>query len=86
MYDTSFASTKLLLTMRTLPGPSNPKGLTQFRLSICRFAHGIILNVESGEAALAGCLLPSGATARATGFSSLLTERMLTKRGGKMFP
>lgn len=49
--------------MTALPGPSNPKGLMQFQLSIHKFASGIIMNVESREAALAGCLLPDGATA-----------------------
>ena len=49
--------------MRGLPGPSNPKGLTQFQLSIRNFAHGITMNVESKEAALAGWLLPIGSTA-----------------------
>lgn len=55
--------------MTALPDPSNPKGLTQFQLSICKFACGIIRIVESKEAALAGCLLPNGATASALSFT-----------------
>lgn len=55
--------------MRTLPGPSNPKRLTQCQLSIRKFACRIMRIVESKEAALAGCLLPNGATASALSFA-----------------
>lgn len=53
---------RLLHARRALPIPSNSKGLTQFQLSIRKFARGIIMNAESKEAALAGYLLPNGTT------------------------
>lgn len=57
-----------------------PKAQHSFSsLSIRKFAHGIIMNVESKEAALGGCLLPNCAA----GFSLLLAEQMLTNPRGK---
>lgn len=55
--------------MRALSGPNNAKGLTQFQLSICKFACGVIRIVESKEAALAGCLLPDRATVSVLSFA-----------------
>lgn len=54
MYDTSFARTKLFHALTASPGPSNPKDLMQFQLSIRKFACGMIMNMESKEGALAG--------------------------------
>lgn len=54
MYDTFFAKTKLLHAVRALPGPHNTKDLMQFQLFYLQSACGIIMDVESKEAALAG--------------------------------